>query len=165
MAKGEFDNLSGKGKPLSTRQDHYNPYVDLVTHKMNQVMIDNGFMPEWISLQKEIRSDCERVREGLEKVRAGLSDPPLPQLEAERWTAAINDVKEDVQALNAKIGKFNLVVPLLPNQMLLFDLDQEATKILNSPPKKFEEPKPKPSKIKHESQDTLISMLVSVFNR
>lgn len=37
MAKGDFDNLSGKGKPLTTKQDHHNPYVDLVTHKLNQV--------------------------------------------------------------------------------------------------------------------------------
>lgn len=37
MAKGDFDNLSGKGKPLSKKQDHHNPYVDLVTHKLNQV--------------------------------------------------------------------------------------------------------------------------------
>lgn len=37
MAKGDFDNLSGKGKPLTKKQDHHNPYVDLVTHKLNQV--------------------------------------------------------------------------------------------------------------------------------
>jgi hypothetical protein len=34
MAKGEFDNLSGKGKPLP--QTTENPYVDFVTHKINQ---------------------------------------------------------------------------------------------------------------------------------
>lgn len=39
MARGDFDNLSGSGKPLSKRMDHHNPYVDLVTHKINQVLI------------------------------------------------------------------------------------------------------------------------------
>jgi len=35
MAKGDFDNLSGKGKPLKFRSP--NPYVDFVTQKMNEV--------------------------------------------------------------------------------------------------------------------------------
>lgn len=35
MAKGEFDNLSNAGKPL--QDQNYNPYVDTVTHKLNQV--------------------------------------------------------------------------------------------------------------------------------
>jgi DnaJ family protein C protein 28 len=36
MSRGEFDNLAGSGKPL--RHQASNPYVDFVTHKMNQVM-------------------------------------------------------------------------------------------------------------------------------
>jgi len=37
MAKGEFDNLQGTGKPIEPA-NKYNPYVDFVTHKMNQVI-------------------------------------------------------------------------------------------------------------------------------
>lgn len=37
MSKGEFENLRGTGKPLSSHQNT-NPYVDFVTHKMNQVI-------------------------------------------------------------------------------------------------------------------------------
>lgn len=36
MSKGEFSNLSGSGKPLPQHQNA-NPYVDFVTHKLNQV--------------------------------------------------------------------------------------------------------------------------------
>lgn len=35
MAKGEFDNLPNAGKPL--QHDNYNPFVDIATHKLNQV--------------------------------------------------------------------------------------------------------------------------------
>ena len=35
MAKGKFDNLKGFGKPLPDR--NHNPYVDTLTHKINQV--------------------------------------------------------------------------------------------------------------------------------
>jgi DnaJ family protein C protein 28 len=37
MSRGEFDNLAGTGKPLKHQAS--NPYVDFVTHKMNQVTI------------------------------------------------------------------------------------------------------------------------------
>lgn len=36
MSKGEFDNLSGKGKPL--KEQNTNPYVDFSTHKLNEVI-------------------------------------------------------------------------------------------------------------------------------
>lgn len=36
MSKGEFSNLSGVGKPLKSLENR-NPYVDLVTHKLNEV--------------------------------------------------------------------------------------------------------------------------------
>lgn len=39
MSKGEFSNLSGTGKPLPQHQNT-NPYVDFVTHKLNQVCND-----------------------------------------------------------------------------------------------------------------------------
>ena len=35
MSRGEFENLSLKGKPLKFQSE--NPYVDTVTHKLNQV--------------------------------------------------------------------------------------------------------------------------------
>jgi hypothetical protein len=36
IAKGEFTNLKGVGKPLETQ--NHNPYIDVVTHKINQVL-------------------------------------------------------------------------------------------------------------------------------
>jgi hypothetical protein len=32
----------------------YNPYEDFTTHKMNQILADGGFAPEWIMLKKDI---------------------------------------------------------------------------------------------------------------
>lgn len=62
-------------------------------------------------------------------------------------------------------GKFNLVVPLLPNQMLLFDLDKEATKLLNEGPKNTT-PKLQPVKKQEKNEgETLFGMILSVFGR
>ena len=53
MNKGEFDNISGKGKPLDFTER--NPLVDSDTHNINKILINNGYMPEWISLEREIK--------------------------------------------------------------------------------------------------------------
>ena len=45
--------MSGAGKPLPERVV-YNPYEDFTTHKMNQILVEGGFAPEWIMLKKDI---------------------------------------------------------------------------------------------------------------
>lgn len=130
MARGDFDNLSGSGKPLSTRMDHHNPYVDLVTHKINQVLIDNGFTPEWITLQKEIREEKQVLQDYLLQIRSTLGALPLNSDEEVHWQTTVNKLKDQVTKLNQKIGKYNLVVPLLRKQMVQFDLEKEANTAL-----------------------------------
>ena len=57
MARGDFDNLPGAGKPIQY-SDH-NPYVDTMTHNLNKILINNGYVPEWVTLEKDIRwSSC-----------------------------------------------------------------------------------------------------------
>ncbi|XP_011694014.1 PREDICTED: dnaJ homolog subfamily C member 28 isoform X2 [Wasmannia auropunctata] len=46
MSKGEFSDLSGMGKPLKATSAR-NPYVDFVTHKLNQVKYRNT-VRQWI---------------------------------------------------------------------------------------------------------------------
>lgn len=65
MARGDFENLSGAGKPL--KRQNYNPHVDFVTHKMNEIMIENGFTPEWITVRREIDEDSLAMREDIAK--------------------------------------------------------------------------------------------------
>ncbi len=51
MARGEFENLPGKGQPLPDRTK-YNPFSDFTSHKMNEILAEGGFAPEWIMLKK-----------------------------------------------------------------------------------------------------------------
>ena len=54
MSRGEFSNLKGQGKPLQLPPDH-NPMIDKTTHQLNRILINNGYAPEWVMLDKEIR--------------------------------------------------------------------------------------------------------------
>ena len=55
MSKGHFDNLAGAGKPQTFSDKDKNPYVDKITAKLNQILINDDMKPEWITMQKELR--------------------------------------------------------------------------------------------------------------
>ena len=52
MRRGDFDDLKGAGEPL--KRD-FNPMVDRFTRHLNKMLINNGYAPEWITLDKDIR--------------------------------------------------------------------------------------------------------------
>ncbi|EEB17127.1 J domain-containing protein C21orf55, putative [Pediculus humanus corporis] len=131
MAKGHFDNLKGQGKPLSSTSS-YNPYVDFVTHKLNEILIENGFAPEWINLNKEITDEINSIKNTLIKERKNLGPYPLNYKEEFKWKEIINNLQTWVKNLNQKINKFNLVVPILTKQKLYFNLEKESDDILKN---------------------------------
>jgi len=131
MANGEFDNIEGKGKPLPNRVD-YNPYTDFTTHKMNQILVETGFAPEWVQLQKEIREQAEKVREELKMARQKMGPAPVNRDQHEHWQKLCDRLeREEVATLNRMIEKFNLIVPNMNHQKFLFQLHPEAEKIYN----------------------------------
>ncbi|UYV70489.1 PPP6R2, partial [Cordylochernes scorpioides] len=103
MARGDFDNLPGAGKPLPTSPD--NPYIDSTTHKLNQqVLINNGFVPEWAELGKEITAESENLRRDL--LQPATSD----------WDSHVQSLTPRVRRLNSLIDKYNVTVPNARNQ-------------------------------------------------
>lgn len=60
MKRGDFSNLTGMGQPL--KDDNFNPYVDEMQHKLNKILINNGFSPPWILKEREIRDDVKTLR-------------------------------------------------------------------------------------------------------
>lgn len=128
MAKGDFDNLSNAGKPLKERP--VNPYVDTVTHRINEVLINNGYAPEWVLLEKEIREGREDLRNSLKTVREQMGPLPLTEEEEHRWSVCQELLQPKIIAINKKIDNYNLLVPLLKQQVTHFPLHREAQKIL-----------------------------------
>ncbi|NWX33701.1 DJC28 protein, partial [Notiomystis cincta] len=122
MAKGDFDNLSGKGKPLQKFSD--SPHIDPMTHNLNRILIDNGYQPEWILLQKEIRETIERLRRSLVAARRKIGEP-MTLSEQKQWGRICEQFEEDVRKLNKRVDDFNLVVPILSRQMVHFSADKE----------------------------------------
>jgi len=57
--RGEFDNLSGAGKPLPRRD----PSVDAMTETTNRIMADNGVLPEDLQLRKDLQAARTALRD------------------------------------------------------------------------------------------------------
>lgn len=133
MSKGDFNNLQGSGKPLSNAQSQ-NPYVDFTQHKINKILLDNGFTPEWIMLQKEIRTDIDELKKILMDKRSYFSEVPLSEFETAQWDNVIQNQENRLLEVNKKIDKYNLIVPILELQMCRVQINKISDKILNSKP-------------------------------
>ncbi|XP_066593906.1 dnaJ homolog subfamily C member 28 isoform X2 [Prorops nasuta] len=136
MNKGEFNDLPGKGKPLKNNSSSQNPYVDFVTHKLNQVLIDNGFTPEWIQLSKEIRDSTQEIKNNLSNMRNNFNPEPLNSEEQSKWAVIVESYRFLENQINKKIDKYNLLVPLLQKQMIHINLEVIAREILSKSPEK-----------------------------
>ncbi|XP_030642922.1 dnaJ homolog subfamily C member 28 [Chanos chanos] len=136
MARGDFRNLSGTGKPL--RKFDHNPYTDPMTHNLNRILIDNGYKPEWIVAQKDIRETIGKMRAELLEVRARLGDP-LKHSEHVQWNEHCSAFATELVKLNKKVDDFNLIVPLLSRQMVHFSLKRELERVLKADQEKRQE--------------------------
>ncbi|XP_069058563.1 dnaJ homolog subfamily C member 28 isoform X2 [Pleurodeles waltl] len=125
MARGDFDNLSGRGKPLD--KFSYCPHVDPMTHNLNRILMDNGYQPEWIMLQKEIRETIQNLRKEIVDARKKYSEP-LTSQKLKLWNLSCEEFRENIKKLNKRINDFNLIVPLLNWQMVHFNAEKEIGK-------------------------------------
>lgn len=130
MSKGEFENLSGKGQPL--KDQNRNPYVDFTTHKLNEVLINNGFTPEWITMSKEIDQDIELLKEEIRKDRMYLGPFPLNNEDSTKWRRICESNKLLAKSINVKINTFNLIVPLLNKQKFHIEFDKICQDIVEN---------------------------------
>ncbi|KAF3692257.1 DnaJ -like protein subfamily C member 28 [Channa argus] len=122
MARGDFKNLSGAGKPLNKFE--HNPYADPMTHNLNRILIDNGYQPPWVVTQRDIRETTAKIRTKLLEGRARLSDPMTPK-DHRQWEQLCASVEEELIKLNKMVDNYNLIVPMLNMQMVHLSLSRE----------------------------------------
>lgn len=122
MARGDFRNLSGAGKPLTKFEG--NPYADPMTHNLNRILIDNGYQPPWVVTQRDIRDAIAHIRKRLLVGRARLGDP-MTSTEQSQWEQLIASIQKELVKLNKTVDNYNLIVPMLTMQMVHFSLSRE----------------------------------------
>lgn len=128
MAKGDFENLSGKGKPLPSKTK-YCPFIDINQHNLNQILVNNGVLPEFVALEKEIKFLLSDAKATLYQERVKLGPEPLNDYNQRKWSRLVMDFSEDIKSINKKISNYNLVVPLLRLQKVHIQPERELKKV------------------------------------
>ena len=132
QAKGLFDNLPGRGKPLQL--DH-NPYAEeqQLAHK---ILRDNDFTLPWIADRAEMVGKIEALRAELGKTwqtgrdnyTQAITDSQKATLNQE-WVHYLNRLESRLAILNKAIGNLNLRLPIANMEILKLNLDQELARI------------------------------------
>lgn len=134
MAKGEFDNLEGYGKPLDLADMPYDP--DGV-HMALKILKDNGFAPYWIELGKEI----DALRKKLDKEVEDFKKYTQMVLSEKRSSGAMqrfeqkkhsfySQVRNHLEEISQKILDYNLQCPVSSLGRFNFNVDNEMKLIV-----------------------------------
>ena len=132
MGRGEFKNLKGMGKPL--RREHDNPVIDDMQQKLNRLLSNAGFAPEWISLDKEIRQSIENVKKQLSTCWSKCGPHPMTPERKREWEQELKELSHTVKTINKRINNLNLIVPSLSAQRTHVRLELLVSKVTAKPP-------------------------------
>lgn len=111
IARGDFDNLNGKGRPLHLRGD-----LSKAAEMREKLRGDANFGAPWVEVGREIelatrRAETELCR-ALEFRRAGLDAPKADKFKIEAdFRAALRNLETQISGVNSLILKHNLVLP------------------------------------------------------
>jgi hypothetical protein len=135
MARGDFDNLPGAGKPLDFRD--YNPYEDPAARMSLKILKDNEFVPYWIGLGKEIDAELEKVQKDISYFKTltaqtfskGVSDSKQERFQ-KRKDLFYFEVRQSFNKIAKKILDFNLHCPTFRLGRANIDPEEETMKII-----------------------------------
>ena len=131
MKRGEFDNLRGQGKPL--KLEPVNPVLDNVEQIINKMLNNSGFAPEWIGLDKEIRTSMEKLKADIEMAWNKCGPLPMNLEQLKHWEHQLMEFEETVNVINKKIFDLNLIVPSLTSQRSHLRLEKLLVQVMEVP--------------------------------
>jgi hypothetical protein len=119
IEEGRFNNLAGQGRPLNDLDDALTGEDWIGLH----VLRENGFLPEWLELRKQVHFDRPAVNaamaEWAEAIRfTGSRAHPLAIRTGENYRKA-------AKAINAKIDLHNIRCPSIGLELVRFREDAE----------------------------------------
>ncbi len=123
-ARGDFDNLPGKGKPLRLDDDHYAGDKALAY----RILKNNDIAPPEIERGREIDAEQARAEELLETLRrrrnALLGGKATPAAAARRMYNLVRDTTEAqyrdlLRAINSKTLSLNILAPAALHRRLV----------------------------------------------
>ncbi|KAF7818702.1 dnaJ-like protein subfamily C member 28 [Senna tora] len=118
MEEGQFENLPGKGKPLKLDT---NPHADPAEDTLYRILSKNGCAPEWVELNKEIRTNISEWRVSLTKAWKNKCN-------GDKWVESSEALKVQLRHINNKVFRYNLIVPF-GRQMFGLNWEKELDRL------------------------------------
>lgn len=133
MRRGDFDNLTGRGKPMRVEREPFVPEEQQMAYKL---LKNNDMAPNWIAERKEMLRSIENWRAEFQRVAgeaksawvAAATDARRVQVR-ERWERWVSRWEDEIIELNRRIGNFNLIQPVRHLEIFKLRLDYEMRKI------------------------------------
>ncbi|OBZ85765.1 DnaJ subfamily C member 28 [Choanephora cucurbitarum] len=131
-AKGAFDNLPGRGKPIETDPMLSNPFVDRTEYFMNRIIQRNGAAPPWVIMQQEVDIEVKSLRSQMSAalkrcihdIRDRNSYLAKPSLIREFEKLEKSYFAKEVDRVNSKLKSYNVMCPS-PVRKQLLELEKE----------------------------------------
>ncbi|MGH2592036.1 MAG: DnaJ family domain-containing protein [Anaerolineae bacterium] len=122
--EGTFDNLSGKGKPLT----------HLDSDPLNGVLQAQGFTARWVELDHEIRQKVEIAEQAVKQtyewvMQTWSSGSASRQFAQDEWRKARRIFRERIAEINELIKTYNLQVPPTIGQKFLLKEEEELRQL------------------------------------
>ena len=133
MAKGKFEELPGKGKPLKLDDD---PLADPEWRLARHMLKSGGFTLPWIELRQEIEAELAQARADLQRAwkwRNAALDANQPAFQVQdEWARAETAFQERIAEINKRIFDYNLQTPIASTQLRKIDAGRELNRITSN---------------------------------
>ena len=134
MSRGEFNNLPGVGKPLPQLQEPENPVLDRTTERLNQILVNTGFAPQWVTLNKDINTAVEQFKKRIYAIWNRVGPLPMNLHNTRQWEDFLSECEVELAQINKMVDKFNLIVPILDQQKTHYQLQKIVVQMLEDNP-------------------------------
>jgi hypothetical protein len=122
MDEGVFDDLSGKGKPLSFEEESGTPPEWRMAFR---ILKNANLSPRWIELDKEISSELTEAREEFQRALNIFGS------QGERWDRAVRNFTLRINQLNEFLRELNLIVPKAQFQRSTLHPEEEIKRVMS----------------------------------
>ncbi|KAI9274960.1 hypothetical protein EDC94DRAFT_591631, partial [Helicostylum pulchrum] len=136
-ARGEFEDLPGRGKPFVQDPLMNNPYIDTTEYYLNKIIQRNGAAPPWVMKQQEVNTEIStfkiQMKSAIQKcindARRNKSSIDKNELLKRFESLEKSFFHQEVTRLNKKLRSYNVMCPE-PVRKQLLELDDEVKSFL-----------------------------------
>jgi DnaJ family protein C protein 28 len=111
IKRGEFSDLPGQGQPMEATLD--NPFLSTMEQKISSMMSNSGFAPDWVMLDKEIRTEISALKTEMSVAWKVCGPHPMSHSKITEWEQNMVRFQEKVKFINKKIQHRNLIGPVV----------------------------------------------------